>query len=341
MDHGGDILSAAKRFGIDPRTMLDLSTGISPRAWPVPAELLAPADWKSLPQREDEEALMAAAGVAWALPREAALLAAPGSQILISLLPWLRRDARVFVPDPAYGEHARAWQNAGHEIMTYPAGLLPDMAAKTPGRTDVLIVVQPGNPLGETVPVKALVERAADLAESGGLVIVDEAFIDLMPAMSVAPHAGRPGLVVLRSFGKFFGLAGLRLGMALGSVGDIERLSALLGPWATSTLALRVGAAALADRDFAESQRAFLAAGSARFRKILEKHDIAVIGGTDLYALAEVKDAQRLQEFLARAGIWTRIFSYAPGWIRLGLPGDAAAEAQLDKALADWRKHSK
>jgi len=340
MDHGGDITSAAHRYGIAPEIMLDLSTGISPRPWPVPAALLDPAGWTSLPQREDEDRLKDAARQAWSLDRDAAIAVAPGSQILISLLPVLRSGARVWIPDPAYSEHGNSWRNAGHDIMTYPAGNLPDQldAASSP---QVLIAVQPGNPLGETIPPAILAEQAARLAGTGGLVVVDEAFIDLMPDMSLAPFAGRPGLIVLRSFGKFFGLAGLRLGMAIGYAEDIAVLEQKLGPWATSTPALNIGAAALSDTSFAEDQRSFLAISGQRLRTMLDKYGLEVIGGTDLYSLAEVPEAGRLHEYLARKGIWTRIFSYAPQWIRFGLPGEAEAEQRLDAALSDWRQNSK
>lgn len=340
MDHGGDIISAARRFGIDPGDMLDLSTGISPRPWPVPAPLHDPVQWQSLPQKEDEERLKDQARQAWSLADDAAIATAPGSQILISLLPMLRGGARVFIPSPAYSEHGKAWQNAGHEIITYPAGDLP--ACPGGGSVlEVLIAVQPGNPLGEVVPVAVLAERAAQLAEKGGVVVVDEAFIDVMPGMSLAPYAGRPGLVVLRSFGKFYGLAGLRLGMAIGCAEDIAKLELLLGPWATSTPALRIGAAAIADTAFAEDQRAFLAAGCLRLKAMLDRHGLAVIGGTDLFVLAEVPKAAALQDHLARQGIWTRVFPDAPGWIRFGLPGEAEDEGRLDRALTDWRQHSK
>jgi len=340
MEHGGDIISAARKFGLDPGDMLDLSSGISPRPWPVSASLHDPASWQSLPQQEDEDKLKDRARQAWSLADDAAIAIAPGSQILISLMPMLRGGARVFIPSPAYSEHGKAWQSAGHEIITYPAGDLPCSS----GRADlpeVLIVVQPGNPLGEVAPVAALAERAAHMADKGGLVVVDEAFIDVMPGMSLASYAGRPGLVVLRSFGKFYGLAGLRLGMALGCAEDIAMLETLLGPWATSTPALRIGAAAIGDTAFAEHQRAFLAAASHRLSTTLKRHGLAVIGGTDLFVLADVPEAGRVQQHLARQGIWTRIFPYAPGWIRFGIPGEAEAERRLDAALTDWRQHSK
>lgn len=340
MDHGGDITSAARSYGIDRQIMLDLSTGISPRSWPVPASLLDTADWRSLPQREDEAILKDAARKSWSLADNAAIAVAPGSQTLISLLPILRSRARVYIPDPAYTEHGEAWRNAGHHIITYPAGKLPH-DPEDGSSPQVVIAVQPGNPLGETISVEALAEQADRLAEKGGLVVVDEAFIDLMPEMSLASFAGTPGLIVLRSFGKFFGLAGIRLGLAIGCMEDISILTRQLGPWSTSTPALKIGAAALSDTGFAEEQREFLAVSSQKLRAILDKHGLEVIGGTDLYALVEVQDAGGLHVHLAKRGIWTRIFSYAPQWIRFGLTGEVEAEQRLDAALSDWRQNSK
>lgn len=332
--HGGDLGDVISRFGFAPSEILDLSTGIAPRSWPVPPSLLNPADWQNLPQKADEEALKESARVALNLADNAHIALAPGSQILINLVAQLRPAHTVMIPDPAYAEHASAWRQAGHDIIRYPAGNLTEAATRREGCS--LVAVQPGNPLGEVLAPADLAGFAERLHDQGGLVIVDEAFADLMPAVSLTPMAGMPGLIVLRSFGKFYGLAGLRLGLALGHEDDMQKLENLMGPWAVSTPALRIGAAALADQAFQDAQRHWLQAEHDKLVALLQRHQIKPVGGTSLYVLAEVENARALQDHLAAAAIWTRVFERNDRWIRFGLPGDDQGFDRLDQALASF-----
>ncbi|MGC6484385.1 MAG: threonine-phosphate decarboxylase CobD [Candidatus Puniceispirillales bacterium] len=331
--HGGDLEALMRRHGFAAEEILDLSTGIAPRSWPVPPSLLNPASWQPLPQSRDETALIEAARRSLNLDESAAVCLAPGSQILINLAARLRPPGQVLVPQPAYTEHERAWAACGHGIGHYEAGTQPPSAT-----ADTVIAVQPGNPMGDHLPPEDWCDHADQLAEKGGLLVVDEAFADLIPEASLTRYCGREGLLVLRSFGKFYGLAGLRLGLAIGHQDDISRLQAMLGPWAVSTPALQIGAAALADTAFQEAQRQWIKAAHKQLVSVLEHHGITRIGGTGLYVLAAVDDAARLQDHLGKAAIWTRIFEGRPGWIRFGLPGDDTGLARLDAALADWRE---
>lgn len=333
MEHGGNIRQAETRFGHAAGSMLDLSTGICPRSWPVPADLLNAADWRDLPQEEDEIALAEALRSSITVPDDAAILAAPGSQILISLMPLLGKAGPVHLPDPVYGEHAAAWQQHGFETRPHPAASLPVMAGGS------LVVVQPGNPMGERHDPAAILAAAEVAAETGGLVVVDEAFADLDPAASVLPWASRPGLIVLRSFGKFYGLAGLRLGLAIGAAGDIARLRQLIGPWAVSTLALKIGTLALADHAFQHDQRDWIRDHHALLAAILDRHGLEAIGGTGLYTLIADDDASGLHRYLAEAGIWVRAFAREPRWLRFGL-ADRAGLERLDAALGCWRRRT-
>ena len=333
MDHGGNIREAEARFGFAPGEMLDLSTGICPRPYPVQESLLDPEDWRGLPQQEDEEALEAAFRSSHNVPVEAAVLAAPGSQMLISQLPLLGKAGPVAIPDPAYSEHAKAWKREGYEVVRHPVG-------ESPPDVPSVVVVQPGNPLGEEHDPDDLLDLVDNAASRDGIAVVDEAFADLRPSNSLLPWTGRPGLVVLRSFGKFYGLAGLRLGLAAGHDSDINRLGAMLGPWAVSAPALRIGAAALADRAFQEEQREWIKARSREMVAMLKKRGLPVVGGTGLFTLTEDPEAGNLQRHLAANGIWTRVFDHNKNWIRIGLADEAGLE-KLEAALADWRGGSK
>ena len=333
-EHGGDLSALMQRYGHAPADILDLSTGIAPRSWPIPSALCDVARWQPLPQARDEAALRQAAQASLGLDASAAICIAPGSQILINLVATLRPAGRVLIPEPAYAEHAAAWSRCGHDIGFYAAGTCPDAAS------GCVVAVQPGNPAGDHLPPAALAELAGRLAKKGGLLVVDEAFADLIPGASLAPYCGIEGLIVLRSFGKFFGLAGLRLGLALGPQQDITRLTEMMGPWAVSTPALQIGAAALADIDFQHQQRQWISRQHDSLVAVLDRHGIRRVGGTPLYVLAEVEDAASLQNHLAKAAIWTRVFAYHKGWIRFGLAADAAGLSRLDDALADRPVHA-
>jgi cobalamin biosynthetic protein CobC len=295
-DHGGGIDAAAARWGGRRADWLDLSTGINPCPWPVPA--LPAAVWTALPDRDAAARLETAARRVWQVPEGADILAAPGASALIARIPALHPPAAVAIPGPTYNEHARAFRAAGWRVAE-------DGAAR--------VIVHPNNPDGRLWPAPA-----ADAA----LTVIDESFCDAMPAASLIALAARPGVLVLKSFGKFWGLAGLRLGFAIGDPALVGRLRRMLGPWPVSGPALAIGAAALADDAWAAATRVRLAADAARLDRLLAPH-ARPVGGTPLFRLYATPAAAALHERLARRHILTRVFPYDPAWIRLGLPGPA------------------
>ena len=308
-DHGGGIDDACARFGGTRHDWIDLSTGINPVPYPLPA--VPPGDWTTLPDIGAEEALIAAARRFWGAPATAAVLAAPGTSAIIARLPGLRPAGPVRIPGPTYNEHRRAFGAQGWTLS--------DTAC------DAAVLVNPNNPDG-------LLRTAAEAA--GSFVILDESFADVAPQASLIALASRPGVIVLKGVGKFWGLAGLRLGFAIGDPTLIAHLAALLGPWPVSGPALTIGTAALSDPGWAAATRLRLAQDAARLDALLAGAGASVIGGTHLFRLAEVEDAGRWQLGLARHQIWTRIFPYAGSWLRLGLPGSEAAWTRLGAALA-------
>src|SRR5580692_3875849 len=248
MKHGGDLTEAIARYGGSPQMWLDLSTGVNPWPWPIPAHL--PADiWQRLPSRADEEALVAAAREAYAVPAVAEIVAASGTQSLIQWLPRLASEGPVAIVEPTYNEHAPAWRMAGHEVIA--CADLDDL----PPAVRHAVVVNPNNPNGRVISRAALARVAARLQERGGWLVVDEAFADIEPDISVIGLCPDLPVVVLRSFGKFYGLAGLRLGFAIASPDIARRMALALGPWACSGPALTIGAAALRDRAWAGRAR--------------------------------------------------------------------------------------
>lgn len=326
VDHGGDLEAARQRFGEPAGGWLDLSTGINPHAYPLPP--LPPEAWSRLPQPDAEAALREAARGCYGAPDGAHIVAAPGTQALIQALPRLRQPAAtVAVIGPTYGEHAHVWRAAGHEVREVPA---PDQV----GEASVAVLVNPNNPDGRIVPRGAVLALADNLTARGGLLVVDEAFADTDPAVSVADRAGRKGLLVLRSFGKFYGLAGLRLGFALADKPMAGALEDSFGPWPVSGPALEIGRRALADTAWSAAMRERLAGEARALDGVLVEGGLRVVGGTSLFRLVECADAAALHERLARRGILVRIFTDRPALARIGLPGAVANIDRLAAALA-------
>ncbi len=318
-DHGGDLARAISRHGGAPADWLDLSTGINPRAWPHPRPLpqLPAAAWARLPDAHALEALLAAARRAYGVPPTAAIVAAPGASALIRAVPRLARPVAVAIPGPTYNELRPAFAAEGWRVTDRPG----------PGVTAAAIV-NPNNPDGRLWSRRDLLL----LAQALDLLVVDESFADADPAASLVPDTGRDGLVVLRSFGKFFGLAGLRLGFAIGAPAAIGRIAELLGPWAVSGPALEIGRQALADAGWTQAERARLAADARRLSTLGRAAGWREVGGTALFRTFETPDAVEARDRLAKARIWSRIFPYSNGWLRLGLPADDAGWQRLAAA---------
>lgn len=295
-DHGGNLDAAMARHGGTRADWIDLSTGINPVPWPLPP--IDPRDWTALPDRVAQDRLVAAARAFWNVPNGADVLAAPGASALIAVMPRLARPHRVRIDAPTYNEHEAAFVAEGWTRVCE-------------GHAEARVLVHPNNPDG-----RLYTTADADAA----LCVIDESFCDVVPAFSLVSLADREGVVVLKSFGKFWGMAGLRLGFAIARPDTIARLRAMLGPWAVSGPALRIGAAALSDPGWAQATRARLAEDARRLDRALSAAGAQVLGGTDLFRLARVPDAAAWQDRLARVRIWTRVFPRDGGLIRLGLP---------------------
>jgi cobalamin biosynthetic protein CobC len=318
-EHGGNLDAAIRRFGGRLEDWIDLSTGINRQPYPVGA--LPPRSWSALPSRAEIDSLREAARTAYGTT--AAVLAVAGAQAAIQMLPRLARPAKARILAPTYNEYAPLLVSAGWQVEE-----VGDLDA-LPG-ADLAVVVNPNNPDGhQQDPAKLLA-----LASRVKRLVVDESFADANPAASLAAEAGREGLLILRSFGKFYGLAGLRLGFVLGSEADIAALAEMAGPWPVSGAAIEIGRRALLDRGWAETTSARLARESMRFDEMADRAGWKLIGGTLLFRLYDAGDAVAAQERLARAHIWSRIFDGRRGWLRLGLPGEESEWDRLGAVLS-------
>ncbi len=321
LEHGGRLRAAAQRHRIPVSDWLDLSTGVNPCSWPV--QEVPSAVWAHLP--EDDDGLEAAARAYYGTE---SLLAVAGSQAAIQALPWLRGRARVNVLAPAYAEHAHAWRRAGHQVAPVAAGALDDIGTQG----DVLVLVNPNNPSGERFAPDCLLDWHARLAAQGGWLVVDEAFIDSTPEHSLAPYCPRPGLFVLRSLGKFFGLPGARLGFVLAEQPALQRLAEELGPWAVSSPTRWLATRALTDHGWQAAARRSTTAAGQRLAGLLTSTELPPSGGCALFQWVKTPRAADLQARLAQQAILVRRFDDPPS-LRFGLPRGEADWARLETAL--------
>ena len=296
-DHGGGLDAAIARFGGARADWCDLSTGINaePYVWPeIPNRF-----WNDLPDSRAAYDLEQAARRFWNIPDGVAFLAAPGASALIARIPALASAGQVHIPTPTYNEHSAAFEMQGWSLSD---------AGKA------RVIVNPNNPDG-----RIWSEHEAT-ANNPDLLIIDESFADVTPEASLMHLAHRPGTLILKSFGKFWGLAGMRLGFAIGDPVLIRRLGDMLGPWPVSGPSQWIASHALRDVNWAEITRARLSRDAARLDKAMTRSGATSFGGTSLFRLYQVDDAQAWQNHLAQHQIWSRIFPYSQSWLRLGLP---------------------
>ncbi|SHG87279.1 threonine-phosphate decarboxylase [Cognatishimia maritima] len=293
-DHGGGLDAAITRWGGDRSTWIDLSTGINPEPYPLPS--FTSEAWTALPDKAAQARLIEAARSFWNVPAEADILAAPGASSLIARMPQLFERQTVDIPKPTYNEHAAAFAAQGWVEA-------PD--------APVRVLVHPNNPTGQ-------LWSRDDL--TAPITVIDESFCDVTPENSLISESTKPSRIILKSFGKFWGLAGLRLGFLIGAPDTIQKMRDMIGPWAVSGPALEVATLALLDQDWATESRARLAKDTSRLDGLMTSAGAVVAGGCDLFRLYEVDDAQTWHDRLGENHILTRIFPYSKTYLRLGFP---------------------
>lgn len=319
-DHGGNIDDAIAAHGGDAARWIDLSTGINRQPYPIPP--IEAGAWTDLPTSAARARLCAVAARAY--DTTAAIMPVAGAQAAIQLIPRLTLPGKARVLAPTYNEHAAALRLMGWDVAEVDH--LGDLAG-----ADLAVIVNPNNPDGRSFASRDLL----DVADRVTKLVVDESFAEPEPDLSLASHAARGGLLVLRSFGKFYGLAGLRLGFVIGAADDLAALDAMAGPWSVSGVALAIGQTALADDAWRSQTIARLDSETLRLDQITGGAGWTLVGGTALFRTYLTADAVEARNSLARHHIWSRIFPYSKTWVRLGLPGNDAEWQRLEAALSD------
>ena len=329
LEHGGRLRQAAREYGIALKDWVDLSTGINPDTYPIPS--IDPLCWQRLP--EDNDGLEAAAAAYYGSER---LLALPGSQAAIQSLPLLFKPMAIACVFPLYEEHPHAWEKAGHQLRRLPT-LQRALSVVTPN----VLLCNPNNPTANLLPRLALLDAADQLRRRRGWLIVDEAFSDAEPENTVAALAGSddaPNLIVLRSLGKFFGLAGARVGFMFAAADKLEALRELIGPWAVPNPSRVVARHALEDTAWQVAARARLATNSQRLAGLLAP--LGTVGRTALFCTVsgdkQSLPVAALADHFARRGILVRRFD-KHGLVRIGLPGGESEWQRLASAVAEWK----
>ena len=320
LEHGGNLSAAVTRYGIPLENWLDLSTGINPNHYPIAD--IPPHQWHQLPN--DEDGLVNIAANYYGCQ---SLLPTSGSQAALQALPNLRSLGTIAMLKPMYQEHAYAWQRYGHQVLSFND--LNDEHILN--KADVVLLCNPNNPTGKQFPTQALLSLHAKLANRGGWLVVDEAFMDATPEHSIALHSHLDGLFVLRSLGKFFGLAGARVGFMLAADEQLKKLQESLGPWTLTGPSRFIAKQALQDTAWQENTRITLKSNSKRLETLLSQYGLKPTAGTALFQYVMTAQAQVLQERLAAKGIWVRLFKEQPA-LRFGLPHDSGWQL-LEDAL--------
>ena len=323
--HGGDISSAAAKFGGEISNWIDLSTGINPHSYPVPN--LAPRLWQQLPGTDVEDKLLDSARSYYQAPNIFGAVAAPGTQSLLQRLPECFAKSRVLILSPTYAEHKHCWQAGGHTVVD-----VIDPTDKTTA-VDILVIVNPNNPTGQYFSKSEIADLRRTFVKPDGLLVIDEAFMDLTPELSALQSTPPKNTLILKSFGKFFGLAGVRLGFAFGNAALTETLKQKLGPWAVSGVACEIGRHAYSNAAWIAPMRRQIQNEATRLSGLLAEHKIAVSGNAGLFLLTRNMASDELFNHLCQHHILTRPFADHPDFLRFGLPGNEADWERLEAAL--------
>ena len=289
--HGGDISTASDWFGVPKGGWLDLSTGINPFSYPDVTQRAEAV--RRLPTSGDAAAFEAAARTYYRVPAGAALIAVPGTQAALQILPLLRPKCAVAVLGPTYSEHGRTWRMTGHDVQEVSS-------FEALGDGDVSVLVNPNNPDGTRYDPRIILELAEEIGAREGMLIVDEAFADTEEGTQRGPTGRtKDGLIILRSMGKFFGLAGLRLGCVVCAQAVAQNIKDRLGPWSVGGSVLEIGTRALSDVAWIEENRLRLSQSGDELKTLLTDTGLRVMGGTDLFKLVETARARGSMKHLA------------------------------------------
>ena len=309
LEHGGDLDKAINCYGGEKYQWIDLSTGINPEPYPIPR--LEISDWKNLPTLTEIQSLEKI--IKSKLQTSSEIVLVPGAQSAINFLPFLLKKKKVKILSPTYNEYQFCFQNAGWDVhFCKKFNQLFD--------SEVVIIVNPNNPDGKIYDVKDLIK----LSKSVEQLIVDESFIDSSLCKSVISgiDSDTSNIIVIRSFGKFFGLAGMRLGFIISNSKINKKFKNSLGPWPISKMAIKIASKAFQDETWIKKTKIKLVATVKLMDRLMDVVNWKTIGGTNLFRLYSTPNSDLAQKLLAEQYIWSRKFSYSKKWLRLGIPSN-------------------
>ncbi|WP_286235147.1 threonine-phosphate decarboxylase CobD [Thalassotalea sediminis] len=334
LTHGGQLRKVSEQYHIPVDEWLDLSTGIAPFSYPVPA--IPQIIWQQLPQYSPE--LLTAAKQYYHCDN---VLVSNGSQAIISILPTLwqkqnRKSTQVYLPFKGYKEHAQAWGNAGFEVHWY-YDELPALEQLT--SNCVLVVINPNNPTGKLFSRGTLTIYQRAVTERQGLFIIDEAFMDVItPNQSMSGYINGNNTLVLKSFGKFFGLAGLRIGFIIANQQWLTLLAEHLGPWQVNGPAQFIAVKAMQDAKWQAQQKEKLSQQRLALKKLLLNYFGDDINGTDLFLTVNLNNqsqAMYMYDSLCQQGVYVRLTDDQHS-LRFGIPKPEDME-RLSNSLGQIR----
>jgi len=315
LEHGGKLDHHLDLYGGDRSDWIDLSTGINNSPYPIPK--IPKWVWECLPDERLNENFKDAARDFWKVPKSAEITTANGTSPIISILPSIFRRGNIDIYHPTYNEYKAAFTKSGWKISKNNAS--------------ARVLVNPNNPDGKYW-------SSTDILSNDKLTIVDESFCDLTPEKSLIKFSDQPGVVVLKSFGKFWGLAGLRLGCAIAAPKTLKKLQSMLGPWPASGPALFIGVKALNDKNWANNNVKKLDNLASKFDDILLKNSIHIMGGTSLFRLIKIKNAEKMKNYFAQNHILIRTFSYSNEIARIGIPKNEKQRLKIETILNEFEQ---
>lgn len=332
--HGGNVYAAARRLGRTVDQLIDFSASINPLG-PAPGAVQAIRRARSLEHYPDPDcwALRQALASHWRCSSNQIVIG-NGSTELIHLLPEALQLRHLLVIGPTFSEYAHAMERFGGRVSMVLAeradGYAPPLAraieamrvnkAKPKGAApiDAVVLCNPNSPTGQACSVQEVKHLARIVQRRRIRLILDETFADYCEERSILPMTNKiENAIVLRSFTKFFGLPGLRIGYLVTKADIAQRIRARQLPWSVNALAQEAALAALSDGRHARRSRSFMVRERARFHTRLRQVSGCVafpsLANFLLMELPIGRQARTVTAALHRQGILVRDCSTVPG----------------------------
>ena len=317
IQHGGDIDLAIKKYGGEREDWIDLSTGINGASYPWQESINV--ELRNLPSNKILMQLEKAAARAYKIAECTETAAVSGAQQIINLLPLCLKSCNsVAILGPTYNEYEKAFKRSGTKTKTVSE-------TSELSLSDIAIIVNPNNPTGKVIADETL----AGLSKKVRILIIDESF----KMFSSRRTLNFSNIIQINSLGKFFGLAGVRLGFVSGPSDFIKEVKEMLGPWPVSSLAAEIGIVALNDKVWISEMEKILVTESNALHEACNSRNWELVGRTFLFHTYATSSCLEVEKQFAAHGIWVRTFDYSETWVRLGIPTSENAWTRVKQAL--------